>query len=325
PPGAYRTQWADYSGDFTWTAGSGNFQFGFEALNAPVGLDRGNLIDNIQLEGLTPFAELSSNAYTSQEGTVDNVGILFSGFVTGAPLSIEIEVTAGSAVAGTDYNAPSIIELAIPPDPNGYQGQFFPFGDQIQILADSEEETPENFTLRIRDSGAFLIENTRVCGAGDAHAQATYTILDAHLSITKNQTPVDLNGSGRTDAGDRIDYEIVVTNTGGVPLADLQVNDPLLGGVLIDPPETLAVGASRTVTGSYTITPADMLTGKVSNTATATANTPTGAVPPKSATVETSLDVERSIDFIKAAGSPAYVDANSNGQIDVGEDRKSVV
>lgn len=319
-PSALARRWVDYSGSFTWSQPSANYQFGFEALSsANLGLHEGNLIDDIQLDGLRPFAELSSSAYSSQEGSVDDVAILFSGLVTGAPLTVQIEVTAGSAVLGDDFIAPAVINVVIPPNPNGYRSEKFSFQDQIQILGDTLEEGPETFSLRVLPSSDFLIENTRTCSAPDINEEAIYTILDAHISLTKTGTPVDLNGNGKTDAGDRIDYTLRVTNTGGVDLTDVQVNDPLLGGNLVTPPANLAAGAFIDVTGSYMIISSDMVAGQVSNTATATANSPTGAVPSKNANHVVTLDVEPDLDFIKAARDPAYIDANSNGQIDAGE------
>lgn len=312
--------WIDYSGTLSWNQPSANYQFGFEALtSAGLGLHEGNLIDDIQLTNLTPFVELSSDAYSSQEGSTSNLAILFSGLVTGAPITVQVEVTPVTATAGTDYTAPQTINITIPPDPNGYSSRAFSFASQIQILSDALEEAPETFKLKILPSSSFLIQNTRVCGLGNEYAEATYTILDAHISTTKAGTHVDLNGNGKKDADDRIDYTITVNNTGSVPITDLQVNDPLLGGNLISTPTTLAAGGTNSVTGSYIINASDMLTGKVSNTATATANTPNGPVPPKSASYELILDVDRSLDFIKAARTPSYVDANTNGQIDAGE------
>lgn len=312
--------WMDYSGTFTWNLSSGNYQFGFEAVSSSSPhIDEGNLIDDIQLSGLKPFVELSNNTYSSLEGSTADVAILFSGLVEGAPLVVEIEVIAGSATAGQDYTAPAVISVSIPPDPNGYASEKFSFASQLQIIADSLEEPTETFTLRVRPSSSYLIENTRSCGAAGAYAEATYTILDAHLSVTKTGTHVDLNGNGKADAGDRIDYTITVTNTGSAPLSSVQISDPLLGGNLVNPPATLAVGATLTRTGSHTITQSDMTAGTVSNTATASGSSANGPVQSKTASHQQPLQVEMGLDFVKAARTPAYVDANSNGQIDAGE------
>lgn len=67
----------------------------------------------------------------------------------------------------------------------------------------------------------------------------------------------DLNSNGRTDAGDRINYNINVANTGNVTLTGVSVNDPLLGG-LIASGETINVGDDADFTGSYIITQDDI-------------------------------------------------------------------
>jgi uncharacterized repeat protein (TIGR01451 family) len=84
---------------------------------------------------------------------------------------------------------------------------------------------------------------------------------------------VDVDGSGTVNAGDRLDYELVVTNVGDEVLTGVVVSDPkpgtsapvcpgLVGG-------TLAVGATVTCTVSYTLTAADIASGTVSNTGSA--------------------------------------------------------
>jgi uncharacterized repeat protein (TIGR01451 family) len=65
-----------------------------------------------------------------------------------------------------------------------------------------------------------------------------------------------------------ITYTIVVENTGNVTLTNIAVADPKTGlDVII---ASLAPGASVTYTETYTITLADLNSGSVVNTATAT-------------------------------------------------------
>ena len=59
-----------------------------------------------------------------------------------------------------------------------------------------------------------------------------------------------------------------MTNTGNVDLANVVVDDPMLGGTIGTIP-LLAVGATETFTVSYIITPEDQEAGEVENTATA--------------------------------------------------------
>ena len=100
------------------------------------------------------------------------------------------------------------------------------------------------------------------------------------LSIIKTATVANTHQSLLTgDAGDVISYQIVVTNTGDVPLSGVKIDDPLAGlttPVVTWPdnnqPGVLAKGASASATASYTIAASDTVSGQVSNTATASAN-----------------------------------------------------
>jgi hypothetical protein len=77
--------------------------------------------------------------------------------------------------------------------------------------------------------------------------------------------------NNQANAGDKIHYTFIVTNTGNVPLSNVTVTDPNVpatGG----PIASLAPGASdnSTFTGNYTLTQADINADKVDNTANAT-------------------------------------------------------
>ncbi|MFA9192761.1 hypothetical protein AAGV28_15415, partial [Flavobacterium sp. FZUC8N2.13] len=84
--------------------------------------------------------------------------------------------------------------------------------------------------------------------------------------------------SGTGILGDVITYTFAVTNTGNTTLSNVVVTDPMVGLTITgNPIATLAVGASSAViTGTYTITQADIDAGKVVNTALATAKDPKG-------------------------------------------------
>jgi hypothetical protein len=81
-----------------------------------------------------------------------------------------------------------------------------------------------------------------------------------------------IGGSGTGLLGEVITYTFAVTNTGPEALTNVVVTDPMTGLVISGSPiASLAVGVSNTdVTGTYTITQADIETGSVTNTATAT-------------------------------------------------------
>jgi len=81
--------------------------------------------------------------------------------------------------------------------------------------------------------------------------------------------------NGQANAGDKINYTFIVTNTGNVTLTNITLAD-LKVTVSGGPIASLAPGASDslTFTGSYILTQTDIDAGKVDNTATATGTTP---------------------------------------------------
>ena len=136
--------------------------------------------------------------------------------------------------------------------------------------------------------------------------------------------------SNVTAAGQTVTYTFLVTNTGNVTLSREQVEETRFSGrgtiVAPDCPpgiDELAPGDSLTCMGVYTVTQADMDAGTIENTATATAQTPGGAMltsPPSridiTAQPSPSLTVEKSVTplSITAAGQTvdySYLIANT--------------
>jgi uncharacterized repeat protein (TIGR01451 family) len=99
------------------------------------------------------------------------------------------------------------------------------------------------------------------------------------LAIDKVVTGVDTAGNGVLDqAGDIINYNLVVTNNGNQTLTNVIVTDPLTG--VNTNLGSLAPGASQAIPAIYVITQADIdsnatlepnnvIAGKIDNTATA--------------------------------------------------------
>jgi uncharacterized repeat protein (TIGR01451 family) len=100
------------------------------------------------------------------------------------------------------------------------------------------------------------------------------------LTILKSHTPPGTFSA----AGQTIDYTYLITNTGNVPLANLQLTDTKVPGPFACTPvalgSTLAAGASTTCTASYVTTTADVDAGFVKNTAATTGTPPPGLYPP---------------------------------------------
>ena len=84
---------------------------------------------------------------------------------------------------------------------------------------------------------------------------------------THGDTDVD----GKVNLGDTLRYTAVATNTGNVPLENVNVKDALINTSGTDC-ASLPIGATCTSTVTYTIVQADVERGSVANTATATAD-----------------------------------------------------
>jgi len=136
------------------------------------------------------------------------------------------------------------------------------------------------------------------------------------LRTIKNAALEDTNGNGVADSGERIQYTITVTNTGNVTLTGVSVDDPKAGALT---PATIASLAPRAsaqfVAQPYTVTDADVATGSVDNTATAS-GTPPGGTPVTSTGSTSTETVAPGLEVTKTA---ALEDADGDGVADPGE------
>jgi Bacterial Ig domain len=111
-------------------------------------------------------------------------------------------------------------------------------------------------------------------------ANDTITITgEGKIEIIKTGIFNDTNANGAAEVGETIKYTFTVKNAGALALTAVSVTDnkcsPVLGG-----PINLGVGASdsTTFTCIYTLTAADIVAGKVDNSATAKGTDPTGKI-----------------------------------------------
>ena len=135
------------------------------------------------------------------------------------------------------------------------------------------------------------------------------------LTIAKSANPTVI-----TSVGQHIDYSFVVTNTGNVTLADITVNETEFSGtgeaLVVTCPsaaDSLAPTASVTCTASYTATQADVNSGEITNTATATGTPPSGSdavSEPSTATV--TVEPNAALTVVKSA-TPANGEPLSAG------------
>jgi len=276
--------WARYSGSFEWNNPSGERTIGFQSLSPGAA---GNYLDSITIYGVSPIAELSTDEARGLEGehsaTNFPISILVSGKIpVGETLDVEVAIIHFDT-DGADISPMDTVTISIPP--GDYAAEPFPI--PIAVLADDVRENREQFRIELVDKpgeGGYRVGSTTSCGAQGIVA-ATYTILDAHASIEKIGTFVDLvggmapDGSPIKNAGDRMDYEFIVTNTGDVTLTNLAVTDTIIGTPTLDPSRSgldadgnLPAGAVAVYVASYTLTQADVDSGQKENVATFTAN-----------------------------------------------------
>ncbi|WP_281322360.1 DUF7507 domain-containing protein [Flavobacterium aestivum] len=150
----------------------------------------------------------------------------------------------------------------------------------------------------------------------------TETILTPSPSIALVKTGA-VGGTGAV--GDVITYTFTVTNTGNSTLTNIIVNDALTNSVnLAILPSTLAPNATGTVTATYTIKQSDIDAGKVTNSATVTATTPTnGTVTDTSGSTilndSPTVTALNSLFSIKIMKEGIYEDKNHDGIANEGD------
>jgi uncharacterized repeat protein (TIGR01451 family) len=112
-------------------------------------------------------------------------------------------------------------------------------------------------------------------GSGGGGAEAGLPAL----TVVKSAALADLDGDGLADAGERITYTFLVTNTGDAQLINVAVQDAKISGVVC-PLTTLEAGEFMTCTApTYVVTSADIAAGVVHNVATASGQTSEGGDP----------------------------------------------
>ncbi len=142
--------------------------------------------------------------------------------------------------------------------------------------------------------------------------------------------PRDVNNNGVTDVGDVIDYSFTVTNTGGVRLTNVRINDTKVGAITGSPISQLLINETNsTLTASYAITQVDLNRGYVENQAKAVADyqrgTTRGTVedlsddssPNENDPTRTILTQKPGIALVKTITS--VTDTNANGVNDPGD------
>lgn len=124
------------------------------------------------------------------------------------------------------------------------------------------------------DAGQVVNRATASAVAPDV-ALAGSNVATATTEVPEAVAALRLTKDAVARPGGRIDYRVVVTNTGTVPLDPVAVRDPLVPDLACGA-ASLAPSASTTCTGTYALTFADLRTGRVVNRATASGAGPDG-------------------------------------------------
>ncbi|MGJ1434273.1 beta strand repeat-containing protein, partial [Sphingobacterium spiritivorum] len=140
----------------------------------------------------------------------------------------------------------------------------------VYNLATAEGKDPDGDKVTVTSKDPNPISTDP--GVDPGCLTCTITPLDRKGEITVMKT-ANLSQQFRY-AGEKIEYDIVVSNTGNVTLKDVKVTDANADNKNIGTIAELKVGQSETFKAYHTITAADMLQGYVSNIAVAVGNDP---------------------------------------------------
>jgi uncharacterized repeat protein (TIGR01451 family) len=150
------------------------------------------------------------------------------------------------------------------------------------LASGASETCTGTYTTTQADVDAGSVTNTATASGTDPEggsvtsSPSSVTVsasqATSSLSLTKSTT-----STGYGAAAQSIPYSYLVNNTGTTTISSISVSDNKVAPAnLTCPQSSLAPGASETCTGSYPTTQADVDTGSVTNTATATGKNPAG-------------------------------------------------
>ncbi|WP_418515424.1 hypothetical protein ACNUCX_11200 [Curtobacterium flaccumfaciens pv. flaccumfaciens] len=148
------------------------------------------------------------------------------------------------------------------------------------------------YTITAADANAGSADNTATAtgtsptgadvSSSPSSTTTPVTTAAPGLSIVKSVDPANAD---RYTPGQKVTYHFTVTNTGNLPMNDVTVNEGEFTGTgdlsAVDcPATTLAAGAQMVCDATYTLTSADVDSGSITNSATATGTPPGNNAPP---------------------------------------------
>jgi hypothetical protein len=226
--------WNVNSGSTTYSGASGIQRVQF--ITADPG-SYGNFLDDIRIT-LNPFVELSATAASGVESLATaNLPTLVVNGTLFTARTVNVSITGGTAVRGTDYTTPgggANFTVTIPA--GSYQNSAVPLG--IQIIDDNVTEGSETIQIALNAGTGYTVSSTSTCG-GAARTASTYTITD-------NDSPVVLAKNWVTGiVGDAVSLAI----TGG---AAASAGSSTVGGAATNATAVAIPGTTLTLTEAYT-------------------------------------------------------------------------
>jgi uncharacterized repeat protein (TIGR01451 family) len=185
------------------------------------------------------------------------------------------------------------------------------------LAGGASENCTGTYTVTQADVDSGSVTNTATVTATSisnetltsAPSSVTVDASDAtsSLSLTKSVSPLT---PAYGAAGDVIDYNFLVTNTGTTTESNIAINDALVSNAVC-PDSSLAPGASETCTGSYTVAQADVDAGSVTNTATASGTNPQDVTETSNSSTVTvpGSNYVSSMSLVKSTSSGGYASA----------------
>ena len=197
----------------------------------------GNFLDDIRIT-LNPFIELSTTSASGVESLATaNLPTLIVNGTLFTARTVNVSITGGTAVRGTDYTTPgggANFTVTVPA--GTYQNAAVPLG--IQIIDDTANEGSETIQIALNAGTGYTVSSTSSCG-GAARTASTYTITD-------NDSPVVLTKNWVTGiAGDAVSLAI----SGGFAAS---AGTSTVGGAATNATAVAIPGSTLTLTEAYT-------------------------------------------------------------------------
>ncbi len=226
--------WNVNTGSTTYTGASGIQRVQFITTDAG---SYGNFLDDIRIT-LNPFIELSTASASGVESLATaNLPTLTVNGTLFTARTVNVSITGGTAIRGTDYTTPgggANFTVTVPA--GTYQNAAVPLG--IQVIDDTTTEGSETIQIALGTGTGYTVSSTTSCG-GAARTASTYTITD-------NDSPVVLAKSWTNGiAGDAVGLAIA-----GGALAT--AGSSTVGGSTTNATAVAVPGSTLTLTEAFT-------------------------------------------------------------------------